>query len=340
MIAASLILFASQAEGQQPVHRVGVLSNTENPEAAQAWLEGLRERGYVVGGNLQIEYRYSRVGTELIPALVAELVAFGPEVLVAESTPNAVAVHAAAPTIPLVFVNVGDPVAVGLLESLAHPGGNVTGLANNVPEGFLGKTFQFLKAIVPQASRMAVLVNPTNPIYQRWLRDWRSRSAPRNEQAKLPYTGRQLEVELLPDIGRQLELELFVVEASKADELETAFETAHIQGAEAINLPGDQVSLIHRAKVVELAARYRLPVLYWNPSFVRDGGLISYGPNRLGTWRRAGNYVDKILKGEKPGDLPVQQPTRFDLIVNLKTAAALGITVPPSILAQAEEVIE
>jgi putative ABC transport system substrate-binding protein len=316
------------SRGTAAVHRVGVLAVTERPEMMEEWLEGLRERGYVVGGNLQIEYRYSQVGTELIPALVAELVAFGPEVIVAESTPNAVAVHAAAPTIPLVFVNVGDPVAVGLVESLVHPGGNVTGLANLVPEGFLGKTLQFLKAIVPQASRMAVLVNPTNPIHQRWLRDWRSRSAPQNEQAKLP------------DIGRQLEVELFVVEASKADELETAFETAHIEGAEAINLPGDQVSLIHRAKVVGLAARYRLPALYWNPSFVRDGGLISYGPNRLGTWRRAGNYVDKILKGEKPGDLPVEQPTRFYLIVNLKTAAALGITVPPSILALADEVLE
>src|SRR5882724_2824214 len=147
VIAVSLILFASQAGGQQPVHRIGVLSVIENPEMMQDWLEGLRERGYVVGRNLQIEYRYAQGRTEQIPALVAELAAFGPEVIVAESTPNAVAVHAAAPTIPLVFVNVGDPVAVGLVESLAHPGGNVTGLANLVPEGFEGKKLQFLKAI-------------------------------------------------------------------------------------------------------------------------------------------------------------------------------------------------
>jgi putative ABC transport system substrate-binding protein len=315
VIAASLILFASEAGGQQPVHRVGVLRVMENPESMQDWLEGLRERAYVVGRNLQIEYRYSQAGTEQIPALVAELVAFGPEVIVAESTPNAVAVHAAAPTIPLVFVNVGDPVAVGLVENLPHPGGNVTGLANSVPEGFEGKKLQFLKVIVPQASRIAVLVNPTNPIHQR-------------EQAKLP------------DIGRQLEVELFVVEASKPDHFETTFETAHIQGAEAIHLLGDQVSLIHRAKVVGLAARYRMPAMYHNPLFVRDGGLISYGPNRVGTWRRVGTYVDKILKGEKPGDLPVEQPTQFHLMVNLKAAAALGITIPPSILALADEVIE
>ncbi len=194
----------------------------------QTWLEGLHERGYVVGRNLQIEYRYSQVGAEQIPALVAELVAFGPEVIVAQSTPNAVAVHAAAPTIPLVFVNVGDPVALGLVESLAHPGGNATGLANLVPEGFLGKQLQLLKAIVPQASRIAVLVNPTNP-------------------------GHQPDLPKLPDIGRLLEVELFVVEASKPDQFEMAFETAHIQGAEAIQFLGDQVSLIHRAKVVGLS---------------------------------------------------------------------------------------
>src|SRR6266481_8870166 len=154
VIAASLILFASQARGQQ-VHRVGVLMATETPEQTQALLEGLRERGYVVGGNLQIEYRYSQGRNEQIPALVAELVAFGAQVIVANGTPNAVAVHAGAPTIPLVFVGVGDPVAVGLVESLAHPSGNVTGFSTVVPEGFVGKQLQFLKALVPQALRIA-----------------------------------------------------------------------------------------------------------------------------------------------------------------------------------------
>jgi len=145
--------------------------------------EGLREHGYVVGPNLQIEYRFSQGRTEQIPALVAELVALGPEVIVAVTTPNAVAVHAAAPNIPLVFVNVGDPVAVGLVPNLAHPGGNVTGFATTVPEGFVGKQLQFLKAIVPQASRIAVLVNPTNPVHQ-------------PELPRLPEIGRLLEVEL------------------------------------------------------------------------------------------------------------------------------------------------
>jgi ABC transporter substrate binding protein len=165
VIAASLILFASQAGGQQPVHRIGVLSVMGGPEMMQSWLEGLRERGYVESGNLQIEYRSSQARTEQIPALVAELVAFGPEVIVAESTPNAVAVHAAAPTIPLVFVNVGDPVAVGLVESLGHPGGNVTGFALILAEGFTGKQLQFLKAIVPQASRIGRTVQSHEPRY-------------------------------------------------------------------------------------------------------------------------------------------------------------------------------
>jgi ABC-type uncharacterized transport system substrate-binding protein len=315
MIAASLILIASQAGGQQPVHRIGVLAVTENPEMMRALLEGLRERGYVVGRNLQIEYRYSQGPTEQIPALVAELVDFGPEVIVAVGPQNTVAVHANAPTVPLVFIAVADPVALGLVESLAHPGGNTTGLAAVVPEGFTGKQLQFLKELVPRASRIAVLINSTNPGHQR-------------ERAKLP------------EFGRLLGVELIVVEASKPDQFETAFETAHIRAAEAIHVLGDPLIFIHSAKVVGLAARYQLPAMYLDRRHVLDGGLMSYGPNAVGLWRRAGIYVDKILKGERPSDLPVEQPTRFDLIVNLKTAAALGITVPSSILAQADEVIE
>jgi putative tryptophan/tyrosine transport system substrate-binding protein len=268
-----------------------------------------------VGRNLQVEYRYSQSRTEQIPALAAELVAFGPEVIVAFNPQNVVAVHAAAPTIPLVFVNVADPVALGLVESLAHPGGNVTGFATLVPEGFVGKQLQFLKTLVPQASRIAVLINPTNPMHSR-------------ELAKLP------------EFGRPLGVELVVVEASTPDQLETAFETAHTQGADAIHVFGDALTFIHLPKVVGLAARCKLPAMYlWRQS-VLDGGLLSFGPNQRDFPRRAAAYVDKILKGERPGDLPVEQPTRYELIVNLKTATALGITVPPSVLALADEVIE
>src|SRR6266481_5992412 len=316
MIAAGLILFASQAGGQQPVHRIGVLMATETPENAQAFMEGLRERGYVVGRNLQIDYRYSQGLTEQIPALVAELSALGPEVIVASTAQNAVAVHTAAPTIPLVFIAVADPVALGLVESLAHPGGKVTGFATLVQnEDFLGKSLQLLKEFVPRASRIAVLINPTNPIHLL--------SRPK-----------------LPEIGRMLGVELVIVEASKPDQFETAFETAHTRGAEAIRVSGDPLTFTHSAKVVGLAARYRLPAMYLGRRYVQDGGLMSYAPNNADFWHRAAAYVDKIIKGERPDDLPVEQPTRFYLIVNLKTATELGITVPPLILAQADEVIE
>jgi putative ABC transport system substrate-binding protein len=191
----------------------------------------------------------------------------------------------------------------------------VTGFANVVPEGFVGKQLQLLKALVPQASRIAVLTNPTNPLHPR-------------------------ELPKLPEIGRLLGVELVVVEASAPDQFEIAFEAAHTKGVEAIHVWGDPLPVIHSAKVVGLAARYRLPAMYLNPRNVRDGGLMSYGPNRVNFWPRTADYVDKILKGERPGDLQVEQPARYELIVNLKTAAALGITVPASILAQADEVIE
>jgi putative ABC transport system substrate-binding protein len=313
--AVGLALSASNAGADEPVHRVGVLMATETPERTRALLEGLGERGYVVGRNLQVEYRYSQGRNEQIPALLAELVAFGSEVIVANGTPNAVAVHAGAPTIPLVFVDVGDPVAVGLVESLAHPSRNVTGFSTVVPEGFVGKQLQFLKALVPQASRIAVLINPTNQTNRR-------------DQTRLA------------EFGPLLGVELVVVEASNPAQLETAFEAARKESAEGILVLGDALIFIHSAKVVGLAARYRLPAMYLNQRNVQNGGLMSYGPNTLDFWHSAAASVDKILKGERPGDLPVEQPTRFYLIVNLKTAAALGITVPPSILAQADEVIE
>jgi putative tryptophan/tyrosine transport system substrate-binding protein len=315
IIAAILLQFGSQAEGQQAVHRIGVLETMEVPQSKEALLAGLSERGYALGQNLQIEYRYSQARTEQIPALVAELAAFGPEVIVAANPQNVVAVHAAAPTIPLLFIAVADPVALGLAESLAHPGGNVTGFATIVPQDFTGRQLQFLKDLIPQASRIAMLANPTNPMHQR-------------ERARLT------------EIGRALRMEFVVVEASGPDQLETAFQTAHSEGAEGMHVWGDALTYRHSATVVRLAAQYRIPAIYLFRQSVLDGGLISYGPNLTDFWRRAADYVDKILKGEKAGDLPVQQPNKFDLVVNVKTAAALGITVPPSVLALADEVIE
>jgi putative ABC transport system substrate-binding protein len=314
-LAASFVLFASQPWAQQPVHRVGVLDSIEVSESKKALLEGLRERGYVVGQNLLVEYRYSQARTDRLAAIVTELAAFGPEVIVAANPQNAVTVHTTAPEIPLLFIGVADPVALGLVESLAHPGGNVTGFATIVPKDFTGRQLQFLKDLVPQASWIAVLMNPTNPFHQ-------------------------LERSKLPEIAGALGAELVIVEASGPDQLQPAFEAARAGGAEGIYIRGDALTFRESTKVVELAAQYRLPAMYFFRQSVLDGGLMSYGPDVTDFWRRAGGYVGKILKGEKPGNLPVQQPTRYDLIVNLKTAKELGITVPPSILALADEVIE
>ena len=209
----------------------------------------------------------------------------------------------------------GDPVGLGLIKSLAHPGGNVTGISGLVPERFSGKLLQLLKELVPQASRIAVLIDPT-------------------------MSAHQLELRRLPEAGRRVGVELFTVEASRPDQYEAAFEKAHAEGAEAIDVLNGPLPIVHRAEIAKLAARFRLPAIYLERRYVEDGGLLSYGMSSADLFRRAGAYVDKILKGENPGDIPVEQPTRFELVVNLKTAKALGITVPSSILAQADEVIE
>ncbi len=215
----------------------------------------------------------------------------------------------------MVFLTVADPIGLGLVKSLAHPGGNVTGLATFEPEAFIAKQLQILKEFVPRASRIAVLINPTYQMHQLALRKLR-------------------------EAERVLGVQLIVVEASSSDQYETAFEKAHAQGAEAIHIWNGPLVFKNSAKIVGLAARYQLPAMYIEPQYVVNGGLVSYAPRSADFWSGAAVYVDKILKGEKPGDLPVQQPTRYYLTVNLKTAKALGVTVPPSLLGQADEVIE
>ena len=310
---AGLALSASNASGEERVHRIGVLVGALPADVMKVWLQELQKAGWVVGKNLLIEYRYYEGLSEKIPVYAAELAMLRLELIVVGTSEPALALHAAAPTTPLVFASISDPVALGLVESLAHPGGNVTGVTSSVPEGFGGKQLQLLKELVPQASRIAVLINPKNPLHQQNL-------------AKLP------------EIGGQLGVELVVVEASTPDQFDTAFGAAHARGAEAIQIWGDP--LFNSATIVALAARYRLPAGYLFRQSVLDGGLLSFGPDPAERWRRVAAYVDKILNGERPADLPVEQPTKYALVVNLKTAAELGITVPPLILAQADEVIE
>lgn len=313
-LAAALLLYA-QAGDAEPVRRIGVFINVENSEMMDAWRKGLRDHSYVEGRNLLVDYRYYQNRSEQIPALAGELAALNLEVIVASAPQPALAVRAAAPKTPLVFVNVADPVGLGLVESFAHPGGNATGLATVVTEGFHGKQLQLLREMVPSASRIAVLINPLNPVQQRMQSE-------------------------LPEIGRQLGVTLIVVEASGLGQAEIALDAASKQGAEAIQIWGDAYVSSQSSKIVALAERYRLPTGYSFRQNALDGGLLSLGPKRAEFWRRAADYVDKILKGERPADLPVEQPTGYHLAVNLKTAAALGITIPPSILAQADEVIE
>jgi putative ABC transport system substrate-binding protein len=312
-IAAGLASFAHEAATQEPVRRIGVISGVRVPEGRQALRDELRARGYDEGRNLLIEDRYYQGQSDRIPALVAELVALHPDIMVATAPQTALAVRAAAPTIPLVFLTVADPVALGLVPNLAHPGGNVTGVMTMVPEGFGAKMLELLKTAAPAASRIAILVNPTNPLHK---------------------------PELFADPARQLGVELIVVQASKVEELEAAFEEARARGAEAINVLGDGVTVRASAKIANLCLQYRWPSIYLFPEHVRDGGLMSYGPDRIEIVRAGARQIDKIFKGAKPGDLPVEQPTRFYLSINLSTAKALGITVPAILLAEAAELVE
>jgi putative ABC transport system substrate-binding protein len=301
VVAVGLTSFAHQVATQEPVYRVGIIQGLPVPEAQKAFRDELRAGGYDEGRNLQIETRYIQGRPDRIPELVAELVALHPEIIVATSPQTALAVRAAAPTIPLVFLTVADPIGLGLVPNLARPGGNVTGVTTMVPEGFNAKMLQLLKTAAPAASRVAILMNPTNPLHK---------------------------PELFADAARQLGVELITVQASKVEDLEAAFQEAHARGAEAINVLGDGVTVRASAKIANLCLQYRWPSIYLFPEHVRDGGLMSYGADRVEIVRAGARQIDKILKGAKPGDLPVEQPTRFDLIINLKTAKALGITIP------------
>ena len=280
-----------------------------------AWLDGLRNHGWIDGKNLIIEYRFAR-SQDRLPALAAELVALGPDLLIAANPQSAVALKSATASIPIVFVGAADPVGLGLIQSLARPGGNITGLATFVPGHFAGKMIETLREIVPTASKIAILVNPGNPSH------------------------RLIVAEELPQTARTLGVALPIIEASTAEELDIAFASAAAQHADAIAVFGDPLTLRNATQVAALAARHRLPAIYLSRQFATSDGLISYGPVLADLFLRAGGYVDKILKGTKPSDLPVEQPTKYELVINLRTAKELGLTVPPSLLVRADEVIE
>jgi putative ABC transport system substrate-binding protein len=279
-----------------------------------AWRGGLRENGWIEGTNLFVEYRFAQT-LDRLPTLASELIALAPDLVVGGGPPQAIALKSATATIPIVFVGVFDPVALGLVQSLSRPEGNVTGLATYAPGDFIAKRVEVLREIVPSASKIAILANPRNPMQMVVLRE------------EVPRTTRDLAVALL------------IVEATTAEELDIAFASAATQRADAMIVLGDALTSLHAPRVVALAAQHRLPAIYFFRQFA-EGGLIVYGPDYPDLWRRAGAYVSKILKGAKPADLPVEQPTKFQIVINMKTAKALGLTLPPSLLVRADEVIE
>ena len=312
---AALLVSPPRLRAQGAPRRVGYLGGTQNWAIVEVWRTRLRDRGWIEGKNLIVDYRYFEGHTERIPALTAELVALKPDLLVGSGPQAAIALKSAATTIPIVFVGVADPVGLGLVQSLSRPGGNITGLATLVPEDFLAKRIQILQDLVAGASKIALLIIPGNPMHR-------------------------LIAEYVPGTARKLGVTLLIVEATTPEELDAAFASAAAQHADAIVDVGDTLTIQQAPRVVALAAKYRLPATYLYRQSANEGGLIVYGPDLADLFRRAADYVDKILKGAKPSDLPVEQPTKFELVINLKTAKALGLTVPPSILGPADEVIE
>jgi putative ABC transport system substrate-binding protein len=306
------------ARAQQPVPVIGFVRITTPEDSAPfvaAFRRGLADSGYVEGRNVAIEYRYALNQIDRLPELMAELVARGVTILAATGgTVSARAAKAATATIPIVFTTGDDPVRVGLVESLNRPGGNLTGVS--VFTARLGsKRLGLLHEMVPTATSVAVLVNPTNPDTADEANDI--------EQA-----------------AQGLGLQVFVVRAGKADDLGAAFATIVQRQAGAVIIGSDTFFTSQRSQIALLAARLSLPIMYSTRIEVEAGGLMAYGANIPGVYRQAGVYVGQILKGAKPANLPVQLPIAFDLVINLQTAKALGITVPPTLLARADEVIE
>ncbi len=314
---AALLVSPRRSWAQGPPRRVGYLDSAPlYLPNFKVWQDSLRDHGWIEGKNLIVDYRSAEGHAERVAPLANELVALKPDVLVGPSPQEALALKSATASIPIVFAAVSEPVRLGLVQSLSHPGGNVTGLAAVVPGHFVGKGIQILREMVPTASKIAVLVNPGNAVH------------------------RLIVAEELPEIAQKLGVTFSVLEATTVEELDIAFASAAAQHADAIIPVADVLTVNNVTRVTALAAEHRLPALYLFRLFTTNGGLVSYGADIADLLRRAGDYVDKILKGTKPADLPVEQPTKFDLVINLKTAKALGITVPNELLIQATELIE
>ena len=313
-VAAPLSARAQQAA---KVNQIGVLWFTY-PHVREPFFgalrEGLAALGYAEGKNVAFEQRWAQRDPERYPALVAELVQHRVDVIVAGNLESAAAAKAGAVSIPIVITAGGDPLRSGLVQSLAHPGGNVTGMSEVIPD-LAPKLLELLNDLIPKLSTVAVLWNPANPSY-----------APTRGELEAAARGRRIRLQS--------------VEAGRPQEIESGIAAISRDRPGGLVVYVTPITQSYRARLIDFAARQRLPAIYSAREFVDDGGLLSYGPNHRELFRRAATFVDKILRGARPADLPIEQPTRFELVVNLKTAKALGLTIPPSILARADQVIE
>jgi ABC-type uncharacterized transport system substrate-binding protein len=307
----------SRAQQLAKIPRIGFLNAlfpTTNPARIEAFRQGLRDAGYVEGKNIVLEYRYAERKVGRLSTLAAELVRLKVDVIVTSAAQETRAAKAATSTIPIVMINEPDPVGTGLVASLARPGGNITGLSTLSPQ-LSGKRLELLKEIIPKLSRVAVLGNSSNPGNADTLK----------------------ELELA---AQALKVNIQYLDVPNANEIENSFREAEKDRADAVLILSDSILTSRRKQVIGLAIKSRLPVSYPRPEFVESGGLMTYGVSLIENSRRAAAYVDKILKGAKPGDLPVEQPTKFELIVNLKAAKQIDLTIPPNVLARADRVIK
>ena len=321
-LAGGLLAAPLAAEGQQTgkVARVGYLnpgsaSDPLRQRRLDAFRQGLRELGYVEGQNIAIESRWAEGKEDQYPTLAADLVRLKVDVIVAQSGAATQAAQQATRTIPIVMSLVNDPLGSGLVPSLARPGGNVTGTSFMGPD-LVGKQLQLLKEVVPKVSRVALLRNPANPASAAGLRDAEA-------------------------AARAFGVRLQALEARDPQEIDSAFAAMTRERAGALLILPDPIFGNQRRQIAELAAKRRLPAIHGGtPEYAEAGGLMVYGPNELDLNRRAAIYVDKLLKGAKPADLPVEQPTKFELVINLRTAKAIGLTIPPSLLQRADQIID
>jgi len=315
-VAAATSLLAIAQETATAVRLAvifGLTSEASRPNM-ESFHDEMRKLGWIDGRNIRIEYRYAKGDTSRLPALIAEVLRHKPDLIVVTSTPSAQAAKAATTSVPVVFSMVSDPVKSGVVASLARPGGNLTGWSNLLPETSQ-KLLELLKEVAPKVSRLAVLFDPSNH-------------------------GKVLEVRVLQDLARSSQVSLQLVEARNAEGLKAALASLATEGPDGLIVLQDTVTGKHRKEIVDFAAKMRLPAIYQVKEFPDAGGLLSYGLNMPAQFRRSAFYVDKILRGARPSDLPVEQPTKFELVVNMKTAEALGLPIPRSILLRADRIIE